>query len=155
MSGSVSTEKKLETMLRPVVEDMGYEIVDVEFVKEGQNWYLRLYIDKEGGVTIDDCEVVSKAVEVVLDEKDPISQMYILEVSSPGIDRPLKKDSDFVKYAGEIVDIKLYKAENGAKEFQGALKGLENNIVTITDESGNAFSFDRKAIASIRLAVIF
>ena len=155
MAGEKKTEERVEALIAPIVAEKNFELVDVEFVKEGQNWYLRLYIDKEGGVTIDDCEVVSKAVEVVLDEKDPISQMYILEVSSPGIDRPLKKDSDFVKYAGEIVDIKLYKAENGAKEFQGALKGLENNIVTITDESGNAFSFDRKAIASIRLAVIF
>ena len=155
MGKKESYESRVEKHLLPLMEEHGFELVDVEYVKEAGTWYLRAYIDKEGGVTIDDCEVVSKAVEVVLDEKDPISQMYILEVSSPGIDRPLKKDSDFVKYAGEIVDIKLYKAENGAKEFQGALKGLENNIVTITDESGNAFSFDRKAIASIRLAVIF
>ena len=92
MSGSVSTEKKLETMLRPVVEDMGYEIVDVEFVKEGPNWYLRVFVDKEGGVSIDDCELISKALEKILDENDPIEQAYFLEISSPGIDRPLKSE---------------------------------------------------------------
>ena len=139
----------------PIIEEKNFELVDVEFVKEGPNWYLRIYIDKEGGITIDDCEAVSRALEVELDKNDPIEQAYILEVSSPGIDRPLKKESDFAKYAGEIVDIKLYKAFEGSKEYQGALKGLENNIVTITDDNGKEISFDRKDIAGVRLAVIF
>ncbi len=155
MAKEMNTEKKVELLLFPVIEENCYELVDIEFVKEGQNWYLRLYIDKDGGVTVDDCEFVSRAVEAVLDEKDPIEQAYILEVSSPGLDRPLKKDSDFVKYAGEIVDVKLYKAVNKQKEFQGELKGLEGAIVTITDSDGNELSFDRKDIALIRLAVLF
>lgn len=155
MAKTNNSEKKVEAILMPIIEEKNFELVDVEFVKEGPNWYLRIYIDKEGGITIDDCEAVSRALEVELDKNDPIEQAYILEVSSPGIDRPLKKESDFAKYAGEIVDIKLYKAFEGSKEYQGALKGLENNIVTITDDNGKDISFDRKDIAGVRLAVIF
>lgn len=155
MAKANNSEKKVEALVLSIVEEKNFELVDVEFVKEGPNWYLRIYIDKEGGVDINDCEYVSRTLEAKLDEADPIEQAYILEVSSPGIDRPLKKESDFVKYAGEIVDVKLYKAFEGSKEYQGALKGLENNIVTITDENGKDISFDRKDIAGIRLAVIF
>ena len=155
MAKTNNSEKKVEAILMPIIEEKNFELVDVEFVKEGPNWYLRIYIDKEGGITIDDCEAVSRALEVELDKNDPIEQAYILEVSSPGIDRPLKKESDFAKYAGEIVDIKLYKAFEGSKEYQGALKGPENNIVTITDDNGKEISFDRKDIAGVRLAVIF
>ena len=150
-----NTESKVEALVSGMIEEMGYELVDVEFVKEGQNWYLRFYLDKEGGINIDDCEKASKAIEKLLDEKDPIEQAYILEVSSPGLDRQLKKDKDFVKYAGSLVDVKLYKAVDGSKEFQGTLKGLEGNIITIEDENGNELSFDRKDTAVIKLAVIF
>ncbi len=150
-----NTESKVEVLVSGMIEKMGYELVDVEFVKEGQNWYLRFYLDKEGGINIDDCEKASKAIEKLLDEKDPIEQAYILEVSSPGLDRQLKKDKDFVKYAGSLVDVKLYKAVDGSKEFQGTLKGLEGNIITIEDENGNELSFDRKDTAVIKLAVIF
>ncbi len=155
MAKEMNTEKKVENLIAPVILKDTYELVDVEFVKEGQNWYLRIFIDKEGGVTVDDCETVSRAVEKVLDVEDPIEQAYILEVSSPGLDRPLKKDSDFVKYAGETVDVKLYKAVDKQKEFQGILKGLDGTVVTITDENGAELSFDRKDIALIRLAVLF
>lgn len=150
-----NTEGKVEVLTSGMIEEMGYELVDVEFVKEGQNWYLRFYLDKEGGISIDDCEKASRAIEKLLDEKDPIEQAYILEVSSPGLDRQLKKEKDFVKYAGSLVDIKLYKAVDGSKEFQGTLKGLEGNTVTIEDENGNEMSFDRKDTAVIKLAVIF
>ena len=150
-----NTESKVEVLVSGMIEKMGYELVDVEFVKEGQNWYLRFYLDKEGGINIDDCEKASKAIEKLLDEKDPIEQAYILEVSSPGLDRQLKKDKDFVKYVGSLVDVKLYKAVDGSKEFQGTLKGLEGNIITIEDENGNELSFDRKDTAVIKLAVIF
>ena len=150
-----NTESKVEALVSGMIEEMGYELVDVEFVKEGQNWYLRFYLDKEGGINIDDCEKASKAIEKLLYEKDPIEQAYILEVSSPGLDRQLKKDKDFVKYAGSLVDVKLYKAVDGSKEFQGTLKGLEGNTVTIEDENENELSFDRKDIAVIKLAVIF
>lgn len=154
MAGANNSEKRVESLIVPVIEKNNYELVDIEFVKEGPNWYLRIYIDKDGGITIDDCETVSKSIEKLLDEKDPIEQAYILEVSSPGIDRPLKKDSDFIKYSGEIVDIKLYKPINGSKEHQGVLLGLENNIVSISVNDVK-IDFDKKDIASIRLAVIF
>ena len=142
-------------ILEPIIAEKGLELVDLEFVKEGVNWYLRVYIDKDGGVNIDDCEAVSRALEVKLDEKDPIEQAYILEVSSPGIDRPLKKDADFVKYQGEIIDVKLYKAQDGSKQYQGRLLGLENGVLSIEEENGNVVKFEQKDIASVRLAVIF
>ena len=142
-------------ILEPIIAEKGLELVDLEFVKEGVNWYLRVYIDKDGGVNIDDCEAVSRALEVKLDEKDPIEQAYILEVSSPGIDRPLKKDADFVKYQGEIIDVKLYKAQDGSKQYQGKLLGLENGVLSIEEENGTIVKFEQKDIASVRLAVIF
>ena len=142
-------------ILEPVIAEKGLELVDLEFVKEGVNWYLRVYIDKDGGVNIDDCEAVSRALEVKLDEKDPIEQAYILEVSSPGIDRPLKKDADFVKYHGEIIDVKLYKAQDGSKQYQGRLLGLEDGVLSIEEENGNVVKFEQKDTASVRLAVIF
>ena len=142
-------------LLSPVLEELAYELVDLEFVKEGQSWYLRLYLDKEGGITLDDCEKASRAIEVVMDEKDPIEQAYYLEVSSPGLDRPLKKEKDFIKYAGEVVDVKLYRAQNKKKTFQGELVGLKDDVVTILDEAGEPLSFARKDIAQIRLAILF
>ena len=150
-----NTEAKVLPILVPIIAEKGLEMVDLEFVKEGVNWYLRVYIDKDGGVNIDDCEAVSRALEVKLDEKDPIEQAYILEVSSPGIDRPLKKDADFVKYQGEIIDVKLYKAQDGSKQYQGRLLGLENGVLSIEEENGNVVKFEQKDIASVRLAVIF
>jgi len=139
--------------LQPTVRGRGCEIYDAEFVKEGQNRYFRVYIDKAGGVAVEDCEAVSRAAEKFLDEKDIIEQAYILEVSSAGLDRPLKKEADFARYAGEIVDVKLYKPRGKRKEFQGTLKGLEGDEIVITDESGE-IRFARAEVASCRLAVI-
>jgi len=150
-----SIESKIEQLVMPIINENGYELVDIEFLKENSNWYLRLYIDKQGGFTIDDCELVSKSLGEILEKDDPIDKSYILEVSSPGLDRPLKKESDFERYKGEIVDVKLYKAINKTKQFQGILKGLENNIVTIEDDTGKILSFPRQEIAIIRLAVLF
>ena len=118
-----NTEEKVMPLLEPIVAEKKLELVDLEFVKEGANWYLRVYIDKEGGVSIDDCEAVSRELEAKLDTEDPIEQAYILEVSSPGIDRPLKKEADFEKFSGDIIDIKLYKALDGKKQYQGKLLG--------------------------------
>lgn len=148
-------EQTVESYLEPIIEKYNYKLVDVEYVKEGANWYLRIFIDKKGGVTIDDCELVSKSLEEILDKEDPIESSYILEVSSPGLDRPLKKDSDFEEYKGSIVDIKLYKPFNKKKEFRGELRALKENIVTIVDENGNEIAFNRNDIAIIRLAILF
>ena len=155
MANTSNTASRVELLLADTAKELNFEIADVEFVKEGQNYYLRVYLDKEGGITINDCELFSKAAEKILDEKDPIEQAYILEVSSPGLDRPLKKDSDFEKYKGEIIDIKLYKPFNGSKEYQGELKGLIDKNIVIIDDNGEEISFERKSVASVRLAVIF
>ena len=155
MAKANNTELKVLPLLEPIVEANNLELVDLEFVKEGVNWYLRVYIDKEGGVTLDDCEVVSRTLEAKLDEKDPIEQAYILEVSPPGLDRPLKKEADFVKFQGEIIDVKLYKAVNGSKQYQGKLLGLENGMLSIEEDNGNVVTFEHKDAASVRLAVIF
>ncbi len=155
MAKQSNTEKKIEELVMPIIEENNFELVDVEFVKEGQNWFLRLYVDKPGGIFIDDCEIVSRQVEALLDEKDPIEQAYILEVSSPGLDRPLKKEKDFEKYKGEIIDIKLYKPFNGKKAYEGELVGLIDGNIVIKDENDEEISFDRKDVGSVRLAVIF
>ena len=131
-----NTEAKVLPILEPIIAEKGLELVDLEFVKEGVNWYLRVYIDKDGGVNIDDCEAVSRALEVKLDEKDPIEQAYILEVSSPGIDRPLKKDADFVKYQGEIIDVKLYKAQDGSKRSAFDIVADEVEFLSANQSSG-------------------
>lgn len=155
MAKENNTEKKVAALLQPIAEEKGVEVVDVEFLKEGPNWYLRVYIDKEGGVTIDDCEDVSRLLDKKLEESDPIAQAYFLEVSSPGLDRPLKKAEDFVKHQGDVVDIKLYRPKEGRKEFQGTLQGLKESVITIMDEKGDTLEFEQKDVASIRLAVLF
>ncbi|MBQ9979926.1 MAG: ribosome maturation factor RimP [Oscillospiraceae bacterium] len=116
----------------PLVEECGCTLWDVEFVREGGQWFLRLLIDKEGGVSINDCEAVSRKVDPVLDEEDPIEQSYTFEVWSAGIERPLKRPSDFEKFMGSPITAKLYKAVNGQKEINGTLTGYDNGDVTIT-----------------------
>ncbi len=155
MAKENNTEKKVQSILEPILTENALELADIEFVKEGPNWYLRVYIDKQGNVTIQDCEMVSRALEKKLDEADFIEQAYVLEVSSPGIDRPLKKPEHFQKYAGEVIDIKLYKPFEGKKEYQGQLKSLQDGIITIIQEDGTEIHFEQKQTASVRLAVIF
>ena len=139
----------------PIVEGFGFELVDVEFVKEGSNRFLRIFIDKPGGITIDDCQAVSEKVSDRIDEADPIAQSYFLEVSSPGLDRPLKKDRDFERYKGEAVELKVYKPINGKKDFEGILEGLYDGRIFITDDKGNRLGFDRDSVAVIRRAIKF
>ncbi len=148
-------EQKTEELIMPVIEANNFELVDVEFVKEGSSWYLRLYVDKEGGITIDDCEIVSRAMSDILDKEDYIEESYILEVSSPGLGRPLKKDKDFVRSMGSEVEIRLYKAVEKQKEFTGILVDFDKNNVTIEVEDGETKTFSRTDIALIRLAFDF
>jgi ribosome maturation factor RimP len=147
-------EKLVETLLEPILEKNGVTLVDVEYVRELGHFYLRVYIDKEGGVTIKDCEHVSRALELVLDEKDPIQDPYILEVSSPGLDRPLKKDKDFERSIGKDVEMKLYKALDGHKEFLGMLVSYNKTEVVIKID-GEEKVFNRSDIALLRLSVVF
>ena len=148
-------EQKTEALLAPLLEEHRFELVDVEFVKEAGTWFLRAYIDKPGGITIDDCELVSRALSDLLDEKDFIEETYILEVSSPGLGRPLKKEKDFKRSLGEQVEIKLYRAVDRQKDFTGTLTAYDENTVTIRYEDGTETSFERKDIALIRLAFDF
>ena len=148
-------ESRVEAYLLPIMEEHNFELVDVEYVKEAGMWYLRAYIDKEGGFTVDDCEMVSRKLSDWLDEKDFIDDSYILEVSSPGLGRPLKKEKDFKRSMGEQVDIKLYRAIDRQKDFTGTLSAYDEETVTIQYEDGSTTTFDRKDIALIRLAFDF
>ena len=127
----------------------------MEYVKEGSTWYLRAYIDKPGGISIDDCEAVSRRLSDILDEKDYIDEAYILEVSSPGLGRPLRKEKDFKRSLGEEVEIRTYRMIEKQKEFTGTLKEYDENTVTIEEEGGNVRIFEKSDIALIRLAFDF
>ena len=154
MSRREEYEQQTETLLEPIVTELGFELVDVEYVKEGGTWYLRAYIDNPGGIAVDDCEAVSRRFSDILDEKDYIADSYVFEVSSPGLGRPLKKEKDFKRSLGKSVECKLYKAINKQKEFEGILKDFTEDTVTIETE-GNELVLDRKDIAMIRLAIDF
>ncbi len=153
---------KTEKILEPMMDEHGFELVDVEYVKEGGNYILRAYIDKEGGITINDCELINRALSDKLDEEDFIDDAYILEVSSPGLGRQLKKDKDYIRSIGKDIDIKLYKdielTENGkkikAKEFTGRLDGFDEETVTVF-LGEETVVFDRKDVAVIRLSIDF
>ncbi len=156
MSKREEYEAKTEALILPIVEANSFELVDVEYVKEGSNWYLRAYIDKPGGITVDDCEIVSRALSDKLDEKDFIDEAYILEVSSPGLSRPLKKDKDFKRSLGLLVEVRLYKAVDKLKVYEGVLTDFDENTITIAvDEEENTVVFERQNIALVRLALDF
>ena len=146
---------EIEQLVLPITDANNLELVDVEYVKEGGEFFLRIYIDKEDGVSLNECELVTRTLNPILDEKDPIKDNYYLEVSSPGLDRPLKKDKDFVRYQGRDVEIKLYKPMNGSKIHEGELVGLteDKNIKVIIDNK--EVEFDKKDVALIRLAIKF
>lgn len=147
-------EIKTEELVMPLIEQNNFELVDVEYVKEGSNWYLRVYIDKENGINVDDCELISRALSDLLDEKDFIEDTYILEVSSPGLGRPLKKEKDFARSIGEEVDIKLYRMKNGRKDYTGFLKHYDKETITI-EEDEEEIVFLRSEVALVRLSFDF
>lgn len=155
MSKRETYEQRTEELLLPIVESHGFELVDVEYVREAGTWYLRAYIDKPGGITVDDCEVVSRTFSDILDEKDYIEDTYIFEVSSPGLGRPLKKEKDFARSIGEEVEIRTYRAIDRQKEFIGILKEYDKDTVTIEYEDETTQVFERNDIALIRLALHF
>ncbi len=146
--------RQVEELVKPIVDALDLELVDVEFVKEGSQWYLRVYIDKPGGVDIDDCQAVSERLDVLLDEKDPIPQSYILEVSSPGIERPLKKPEDYRRFAGSLVTVNTYAPIDGKKSFTGNLIGLHDDGVHL-DVDGKRVVIPKDKISLTRLAVEF
>ena len=146
-------EERTEELVLPIVEENKFELVDVEYVKEAGEYYLRVYIDKPGGINIDDCETVSRRLSDLLDREDFIKEAYILEVSSPGLDRPLKKDKDFERNLGKEVELKTYKPIDKRKEFTGTLKSYDADTVTIDTGPDGEMEFNRKDIAQIRLFI--
>ncbi|AEI44299.1 ribosome maturation factor RimP [Paenibacillus mucilaginosus] len=151
---STQIKSTVEELVRPFLDDNGFELVDIEYVKEGGNWFLRVYVDKEGGIDIDDCTRVTEYLSAKLDEKDPIPDAYFLEISSPGAERPLKKTQDYHKAVGEHVFITTYEPVNGLKEFEGTLTSFDEQTVVVTvGKKEHSIPFAK--VASARLAILF
>ncbi len=155
MSKKETYERRTEELLMPLIARHQFELVDVEYVKEGGAWYLRAYIDKPGGITVDDCEVISRSLSDLLDEEDFIDGSYILEVSSPGLGRPLKKDRDFARSIGEEVEVRTCRTAGHQKEFRGILREYDKKRIVIEAENQELMEFDRGDISLVRLAFDF
>ena len=138
-----------------IATSLNYELVDVEYIKELGSYYLRVYIDKLGGITLDDCQNMSESISNKLDEKDPITSAYFLEVSSPGLDRPLKTDKDFNRNIGKDIDLNLYSAFNNMKKYEGRLKAYNQDFITINDEDENEIKIPREAVSVVKLVLKF
>ncbi|MGQ8871803.1 ribosome maturation factor RimP [Paenibacillus amylolyticus] len=151
---TTNIKSTVEEMIQPYLNEQGFELVDIEYVKEGSNWFLRVYVDKEGGIDIDDCVLISEKLSVKLDENDPIPSVYFLEVSSPGAERPLKKAEDVAKAVGKNVFITTYEPVNGMKEFEGKLLSFDNEELVIeAGKKQHTVSYEK--VASARLAILF
>lgn len=155
MSKASVYEAKTESLILPILEKFNFELVDVEYVKEGGTWYLRAYIDKEGGITVNDCEDVAREMNVLLDEEDFIPDAYVFEVSSPGLGRPLKKEKDYLRNMDKEIEIRTYRAIDKCKEFYGLLREYDKDTVTIETEAGERVTFNKSDIALIRQAIDF
>ena len=153
MSKASTYEAKTEQLILPILERMQFELVDVEYVKEGSTYYLRAYIDKEGGITINDCEAVAREMNELLDREDFIPDSYTFEVSSPGLTRPLKKEKDYEKSIGRMIEIKLFSPVDKSKEYSGVLKEYDKDTVTISIDDVTK-TFDRSNLAMIRWAFV-
>jgi ribosome maturation factor RimP len=151
---SSQIKSAVEEMVKPFLDENGFELVDIEYVKEGSNWFLRVYVDKDGSIDIDDCGRVSEFLSTKLDEKDPIPVAYFLEVSSPGAERPLKKPSDFQKAVGKHVFVTTYEPVNGKKEFEGVLEAYDGEQLTVNLGKKSAV-IEVSKLASARLAIVF
>lgn len=155
MSKRETYEQRTEELIVPIIEQNQFELVDVEYVKEGGTWYLRAYIDKPGGITVDDCEVVSRALSDLLDKHDFIEDAYVLEVSSQGLGRPLKKEKDFARSIGEEVDVRTFRAISHQKEFTGILRDYDKEKIVLEMEDQELLEIARADIALIRLSFDF
>ena len=155
MSKRETYETRTEELITPILDRMNFELVDVEYVKEGGTWYLRAYIDKEGGITVNDCEAVAREMNEILDREDFVEDSYVFEVSSPGLGRTLKKEKHLSKSIGMEVELKTFKPVNGSKDFEGVLKAFDNDTLTLTVEDDQDLVFQRKDIAVIKLALDF
>lgn len=151
----MSYEEQCEELLTDFLNYNNIELVDIDFEKEAGQWYLRIYIDKEEGVSIEDCEKVSRYIDPILDEKNFITQAYTLEVSSPGLTRQLKKDTQLKRHIGDYIEIKLYKPYMNYKDFIGILRDFDDQYIKMEFEEDEFITFERKNIASIKLAILF
>ena len=151
----MKTTEICENLCKAKIESMGFELCDVEYQKEYGDWVLTFYIDKPGGVTIDECESVSRAIEPIIDEADPIETEYVLSVSSLGIDRPLKKTRDFERAMGTELEIKLYAPQNGRKQWIGTLTAFDEDGFTVETEAGKTLTFPKKDCALVRPNIRF
>ena len=140
-------------LARPAAAELGLDLWDVEYVREAGQWYLRIYIDKDGGVGISDCEALSKALDPLLDQADPIPDSYVFEVSSAGAERELKRPGDFEKFLGSPVEVRLYQPVDGSKTFPGILRGYSDGSVRI-DCGGKEFVFEKSQVAKVRLRIV-
>jgi ribosome maturation factor RimP len=140
------------SLAEPIVTENGMELVDVEFTKEGGNWYLRIYIDKDEGVDLDDCQKISTLLSDLLDQEDPIEQTYFLEVSSPGLDRPLKREKDFRKYEGHLVNVKTYSLVEGRKKWQGRLGPYQQDVLVLNLDQDQQIQIPWETIAQVKLS---
>ena len=155
MSKRETYEKKTEELITPLIDAEGFELVDVEYVEEGADWYLRVYIDKDGGITVNDCEKISRAFNEILDREDYIDDAYIFEVSSPGLLRPLKKDKDYQRNLGKLLEVKLFAPLNGVKEFEAELKSYDKESATLVMDDDTEVTVKRSEISLIRPAIEF
>lgn len=155
MSKRETYEKKTEELITPLIDAEGFELVDVEYVKEGADWYLRVYIDKDGGITVNNCEKISRAFNEILDREDYIDDAYIFEVSSPGLLRPLKKDKDYQRNLGKLLEVKLFAPLNGVKEFEAELKSYDKESATLVMDDDTEVTVKRSEISLIRPAIEF
>lgn len=150
----MTVAERVKEIALPKAEALGLEVIDCEYKKEGGTRVLRIYIDRRGGVGLDDCEALSRSVEEVLDSEDFIEEAYTFEVSSPGLDRPLKTDADFVRYEGEDVEVSLYAARDGKKKYTGKLTGRKDGTVTVNID-GNEVSFQEKDVARVKRTIVW
>ncbi len=148
-------KEQVESIAVPYLESQNMSLFNIEYVKEGKDWVLRVFIDKDDNVSTDDCELVSRYLSEKLDEIDIIDKNYFLEVSSPGIDRPLIKDADYETYKGEMIEIHLYKALDGSKQIIGKLESLNENVITIIDQNDKKIEIVKDQASKVNLAVIF
>ena len=151
---SSQIKSTVEEMVKPFLDEHGFELVDIEYVKEGSNWFLRVYVDKDGGIDIDDCGRISEYLSVKLDENDPIQGAYFLEVSSPGAERPLKKTADYYRAVGKHVFVTTYEPIDGKKEFEGTLEAYDEQVLTVK-VGKKTHELPAAKVASARLAIVF
>lgn len=144
------TAKRVYDVIAPIADELGLEIWDIRYVKEGSAWFLRIFIDKDGGIDINDCENLSRAIDEPLDKADPIKESYYLEVSSPGLGRELTRPEHFAKFVGEEITVKLIRPKDGEREFVGVLKSEQSGTVTIQTENGE-ISFEKGEINKVKL----